>query len=1038
MSHNKPADDHRPRHRSTFALLAPVLAGALALTAITPTHAAVPDTGAGERSYPSGTYLVRLAEEPVASYTGGTDGLRATKPAQGKQLDIGTDSVRAYQEHLQKRREDVLSAVRGVEPLYTYDIVVNGFAADLTVAQANRLAHTSGVVSLTRNEMLQPASGTAAGAGADGHVAARAGSAGGSLPVPDTAAFMGMEGKKGLYSEISGGRREAGAGMILGDLDGGIDPGIPSVAALPEPRPDADVIAKKWKGECDPGEATAHQVRCNNKLIGARYFDEGVTEPRERDWKSPMDPDSHGTHTATAAAGNMDVEATVAGSSLSGRISGLAPAARIAVYKVCWTDGCPYVDVVAGLNQAVADGVDVVNLSIGGYGVLSGTLELAMLNAAKAGVFISAAGGNSGPDSVDHVEPWVTTVAASTHDTGYRTTLTLGDGTSRTGAGVVASAVPSAPLVDAARAAKSGVATSDAERCLPGTLDPAKARSAIVLCEHVYGDSRAGKTDEVARAGGVGMVLYNVASAVDTTFGFRQTVPTVYLTSAQAEAVKAYAVRSGSGATAKLGAARAVRQRAPEVVPFSSGGPGPVHGGVLKPDLTAPGLDIVAGTARDSEFAKSAQGLMSGTSSSAPQVAGLALVLRSLHPDWSPAEVKSALMTTATTTDNDGEPIRRSGAAATPFDYGAGHVVPTSAADPGLVYDSTSADWTAYICAVDGRLVDDSGNDTCAGSDRTEPSDLNYPTITVDDLIGRQTVTRTVTNVDDTTGHYTIRAKAPRGFTTEVTPKRLTVAPGGSATYRVTFTRTDAAYDTWSFGSVLLVDADALHTVRSTVVLRAVPIAAPVEAGGTGADGSVTLSPETGWNGTLTTRVNGLYAGTAKTGPLTGTDPDFDPAKAPAELPPTTVRTELTVPGSTRLARVGILPADHLDGSDVDMWVVDKDTGEIVWWPLDGNDEHVDLEPGTYVVYVNQYALPEGVTSQTYTLRTWLIDDTTRPDHQATAEPATQPVTGHDTPEVTVAWKGLQPAASTSYVGLVEYAEGTTKVGRTVLTVTLG
>ncbi|MER5218440.1 S8 family serine peptidase [Streptomyces sp. NPDC002838] len=324
-----------------------------------------------------------------------------------------------------------------------------------------------------------------------------------------------------------------------------------------------------------------------------------------------------------------------------------------------------YVDMVAALNQAVADGVDVINFSIGGYGVLGGTLELAMLNAAKAGVFISAAAGNEGPDSVSHLAPWGTTVAASTHDTGYRTTLTLGNGTSRTGVGVVASAAPSAPLVDAARAARSGVAADDAERCLPGTPDPEKVTGAIVLCEHIFGDSREGKADQVEEADGVGMVLHNVAAPVDTAFAFRQAVPTVYLTSGQAEAVKAYAARAGSRATAKLSAARAVSQRAPEVVRFSSGGPGPLHGGVLKPDITAPGLDTIAGTARDSEFAKGAQGLMSGTSSSAPQVAGLALVLRGLHPDWSPAEVKSALMTTATTTDNKGRPIRRSGAEAT-------------------------------------------------------------------------------------------------------------------------------------------------------------------------------------------------------------------------------------------------------------------------------------------------------------------------------------------------------------------------------------
>ncbi|MEV0639403.1 S8 family serine peptidase [Streptomyces sp. NPDC050619] len=827
--------------------------------------------------------------------------------------------------------------------------------------------------------------------------------------------------------------------MILGVLDSGIDPGNPSLKALPEPRPDADVIARKWKGECDPGEDPAHEVRCNNKLIGARYFDKGLDDPTERDWASPMDAASHGTNTATAAAGNMDVETAVPDTGISGRISGLAPAARIAAYKVCWTKGCTYVDTIAALETAVADGVDVINYSIGGYGVLGGTLELALLNAAKAGVFIAAGAGNEGPDTVSSVMPWVTTVAASTHDTGFRSTVTLGDGTSYTGAGVGAFGLPSAPLVDAARAARGGVADADAERCLPGTLDPDKVTGAIVLCEHVLGDSRANKGEQVRQAGGVGIVLYNVATPVDTAFAVAQAVPSVYLTSAQGKAVRAYAERAGSGAAGKLSAAVAVRQRAPEMVTFSSSGPGPVRGGdLLEPDLTAPGLDIVAGVAKGSPDFKGEQAVTSGTSMSTPHIAGLALVLRGLHPDWSPAEVKSALMTTATTTDNAGKPIRRSGATATPFDYGAGHVVPTSAADPGLVYDSTSADWKAYICAVDGRLVDEDGNDTCAGVAKIAPSDLNYPTIAVGELIGRRTVTRTVTNVADTTGDYAVEAKAPRGFKASVSPRRLTVAPGASATYKVTFTHTDAAYGDWSFGSVLLSDKGG-HRVRSAVALRAQHFFAPAEATGTGtgATGSVTLGTKAGWTGTLTTEVNGLYAGEKKTGTLTGTDRDFDATKPPAELSPATVRTEITVPEGTRLAQVGILSADYPAGTDLDLWVVDKASGKLVFEPASSSEEHARLAPGTYVVYLNQYALPAGVTSQPYTLRTWLIDDDTRPDHPAPADPVTQQVTAGDTPEVTMPWKDLDPEQSTVYLGVVAYSDGTATVGRTALTVTV-
>lgn len=207
-------------------MLIPLLAGSLAVGALAPAQAAAPDTGTGKQHYSAGTYLIRMTGEPVASYTGGTDGLKATKPERGKRLDIGTRSVRAYQEHLQEQRADVLAGVRGVKPLYTYDVVVNGFAARLTAAQANRLARTPGVASLTRNETVPlartaeadagagsgagAAVGTPAGTAADTAPGTSARTSAGTLPVPDTAAFLGLKGEKGLYSKVSGGQRNAG------------------------------------------------------------------------------------------------------------------------------------------------------------------------------------------------------------------------------------------------------------------------------------------------------------------------------------------------------------------------------------------------------------------------------------------------------------------------------------------------------------------------------------------------------------------------------------------------------------------------------------------------------------------------------------------------------------------------------------------------------------------------------------------------------------------------------------------------------------
>ncbi|WKX10932.1 S8 family peptidase [Streptomyces sp. NL15-2K] len=1054
MSQQHPGRRRRVGRR-TASLVASAVAGGLILSygplaQAAPTDAAPSSSAAaGRLPYKGGTYFVQLADKPVATAA-------ETAPDPGERLNPRTKAVRDYLGHLKRELDKVLDEVQGVKPLYSYQYVLNGFAAKLTAGQANELARTQGVVSLSRNEMRQvtaasdadtaaagqatagQATGakTTSGNTALGNTAAAARpaadadtTAAGSLPVPDTAKFLGLKDRKGLYSKFPGGQRKAGEGMILGVLDTGINTGNPSLQAIPNPSDD-DVIAKKWKGTCEPGTDLTHRVTCNNKVIGAQYFRKGLSDPGPTDWASPMDAESHGTHTATTAAGNTDVPAGVPDSGISGRISGIAPGARIAAYKICWSAGCPTIDIVAAMDKAVADGVDVINYSLGGPVQATTDPEfVAMFNAAKAGVFVSASSGNDGPDTTGNSVPWVTTVAASTHDLGYRTTVTLGNGTSYTGVGISGSAVPSAPLVDGAKAAKSGVDATKAGQCQPDALDPAKVKDAIVVCAR-GGNTRADKSAQVKAAGGAGMVLYNV-SAADEEVADAHTVPTVHLGKASGEAVKAYA--DGSGAKAELSAAKGVRQAAPEMAGFSSSGPDPLSdGSLLKPDITAPGVDIVAGTAPGGEdgMFKGEQGIMSGTSMSAPHVSGLALLLKALHPDWSPMEVKSALMTTASTKNNDGKPIQRSGSAATPLDYGAGHVDPNPAADPGLVYNSTSADWIAYSCAVGDKPVNSDGSDACATARKIDPSDLNYPTIASGRFTGKQTITRTVTNVDDTTGVYTPTLQTPPGYKATIAPKTLTVKPGESATYKVTFTRTDAAIGKWSYGSVTL--SDKHHRVRSTVALRAAQLAAPTDVTGKDATGSVTLSPKTGYDGKLTAAVNGLYAGTTKTGTLTGTNREFDPSAS--SQPASVAKSEVTVPEGTKLARVAIQSADHLAGSDLDLFVLDKDGNLVNDLPGGGSDEHADLEPGKYTVYVVQFALPEGKTSQPYTLHTWLIGPDSKPDHQATAAPAEQPASMGGTAQVTVSWKDLPTGHS--YLGLVGYGDGTGSIGNTVVTVT--
>ncbi|MEV6001465.1 S8 family serine peptidase [Streptomyces griseomycini] len=1039
---SQPQPGRRRLRRAPAFLLAPALVGGLILTSGSAAPAQPADPA--RQTYSAGTYLVQLQDQPVATYS-------RTEPAPGERLNTRTEAVSDYVGRLKRERDRVLAAVDGVRPFYSYQLLLNGFAARLTARQANELARTPGVVSLVPNKMHRLAdtataqTATAAAATTEARSGtpkatsrtnvARAASAARRLPPADTAAFLGLKKRGGLYSKFPGGERNAGQGTIVGVLDTGIDPANPSLKALPEPRPDAAVIAKKWKGGCDPGKDPAHRVTCNNKLIGAQYFHKGLADPGQDDSDSPMDTEAHGTHTATTAAGDYNVPATVPDTAISGRISGIAPAARVAAYKVCFSEGCSMVDIAAALEKAVSDGVDVINYSMGsGNGEDTTSPEYtAMFNAAKAGVFIAASSGNDGSGTTSNTVPWITTVAASTHDLGYRTTLTLGNGASYTGAGVNSSAVRSAKLVDGAKAAKNGVDPGDAAQCLADSLDPAKVKGAIVICAR-GGNGRVDKSDAVKAAGGVGMVLY-YTSASDDLVVDAHTIPTAYLAPAAGRAVKKYAAHAGRGATAGIGAAFTERQEAPRITGFSSGGPDLRSGGdLLKPDLAAPGVDITAGTVPggDDGLFQGSEGVMSGTSMSAPHVAGLALLLRSLHPDWSPMEVKSALMTTATTKDDKGKPIGRSNTAgpATPLDYGAGQVVPNAADDPGLIYDSTSANWTSFMCGVGDHPVTDSGADACATARKTDPSDLNTPTISVGDLAGKQTVTRTVTNITHRTGVYTATLRTPPGYKAKISPSRLVVPAGKSATYKVTFTRADAPHGDWSFGSVTW--SDRTHKVRSAVALRATRLSAPAEITGTGATGSATLTARAEWNGTLTTSVNGLYAGTVKTGTLTGTAPDFDPSQSP--LPTAVAKSEVTLSKDTDLARVAILSSDFRTDSDVDLWVLDKD-GDLLSNPTGGNDEHVDLtEPGTYEVYVVQYALPKDVTSQPYTLHTWLIGKDTKPDLPVAVTPAEQRVSAGAPVKATVTWHDL--TAGRTYLGLVEYGDRTRTAGGTVLTVT--
>jgi hypothetical protein len=432
----------------------------------------------------------------------------------------------------------------------------------------------------------------------------------------------------------------------------------------------------------------------------------------------------------------------------------------------------------------------------------------------------------------------MTTVAASTTGFEASRTLKLGDGSSVFGGGVGAAAVETATIVDGATANRPD---TNSETCEPGTLDPSAVAGAIVICRFDYKAAAVAAGQSVKDAGGVGILLYNVPS-VDGIDAVRTVIPSIHLARASWLKVQDYLSANPDGkGTIEPGTERT--ERAPEITYFSGAGPWNLGGGgLLKPDITAPGANILAAM---SPVVK-ANGLsdfvhLSGTSMATPHISGLAAMVRAQHPKWSPSIVRSALMTTATQTDSEnkqmqawgqGEPVPGGFYAtvkvpATPFNYGAGQVVPSKSMDPGLAYDSNATDWLKFTCGLGFAIATDpnkkptdADKEKCKSVGSIAASDLNYPSISIADVQGQRTVRRTVTNVGDSATTYTASLAQPSGWNVSVSPSTLTVAPGESASFDVQVERVDAELNEYDFGSLTWSDSKN-HRVQSPIVVRA-------------------------------------------------------------------------------------------------------------------------------------------------------------------------------------------------------------------------
>ena len=1003
-------------------------------------------------------YIVQLAAEPAATYTGKVAGYAPTQPVQGARFNSRTPAALAYAGYLDGQQRNVMALVNKAPVLARYNTVYNGFAAMLTPAEVRALEASALVVAVHPDQVRQ-------------------------LDTVSTSRFLGLSAAGGLWSQQAGGQALKGENIVIGVVDGGVWPENPAYAdqvnAAGEPvfvgGTSAYAPPVGWNGACEAGEGFVPSKHCNNKLIGARFFNAGwlansnqgrpaFPATGSKHWTeffSPRDSvggatghGGHGTHTSSTAGGNANNTATVSGLNM-GPASGIAPRARIAAYKVCWTavdptvtDGtgtrnsCFTSDSVAAIDKAVADGVHVINFSISGSQTsVNDPVEQAFLRAAKAGVFVAASAGNSGPTSVSpgpvaHISPWLTTVAASSHDRELRATVTLGNGASYTGASANTTALPAAPLVRSVDVKLAAASVTNATLCFLNTLDPVKTAGKVVVCTRGT-NARVEKSLSVFNAGGVGMVqVDNGAGLVAEA----HSVPSVHVNATDGAAILAYA--QTAGATAAISTFFFGSKPAPIMAGFSSRGPNTGDANMLKPDLTAPGVDVIAavttgGLDQAGRDAVAAGTLVppaewesyQGTSMSSPHVAGLGALLRQAKPTWSPAAIKSALMTTAYTTLNDGQSGQNNGLL--PWAQGAGHVDPNKAIDPGLVYDATATDFTRYQCKVNRAAVLPASDCTTLGT-LDETYNYNLPSITVGSVSGSTTVTRRVTNVGTSTVSYTATASVP-GFAVVVTPAVLTdIAPGETRSFTVKLTATTAADGVWAFGALSW--TDGTHVVRSPVSARlGKVISAPTSVVATTATGTRLLTIKTAIGGRISANMGGMKAATL--GPVNSLVGASQGSAALRTACTTGVDTAsikvytVAIPANTLVAHFSLRDAEvGFAGDDNDMGMLTP-SGAFIYSGNDGSNEDVEIAApaaGNYKVCVVAYA---GAPAMTHRLRSTVV---TTADASNTLTVLLPGLTyANSTATVGVAWKGL--AVNNEYIGAFQLKDASGVVQTTTV-----
>ncbi|XP_006652296.2 subtilisin-like protease SBT1.7 [Oryza brachyantha] len=702
------------------------------------------------------------------------------------------------------------------EHLYTYSHAMHGFSAVLTARQLEEVRRVEGHVAAFPETYAR-------------------------LHTTRTPGFLGLGASAGVWPAS-----KYGDGVIVGIVDTGVWPESASFSDAGIATP----VPARWKGACEAG-ASFKPSMCNKKLIGARSFSKGLKQRglniSDDDYDSPRDYYGHGSHTSSTAAGS-----TVAGASYfgyaNGTATGVAPMARVAMYKAVFsadTLESASTDVLAAMDQAIADGVDVMSLSLGfpesSYD--TNVIAIGAFAAMQKGIFVTCSAGNDGSDgyTVLNAAPWITTVGASTIDREFTATVTLGAGSGGARSIQGKSLYPGSPAI-AGAALYYGRGNRTKQRCEYGSLSPKDVRGKYVFCNAGAGVQQ--QMEEVQEKGGRGVIAAsNMKEIMEPT---DYTMPVVLVTLSDGAAIQKYVTATAAPKVSVRFAGTALGVKpAPAVAYFSSRGPSQISPAILKPDVVAPGVNILAAwvpnkqvmeIGRQKLFAKYM--LVSGTSMSSPHVAGVVALLRSAHPDWSPAAVRSAMMTTAYVKDNTNGVLVSlpGGSPGTPLDFGSGHVNPNQATDPGLVYDLAADDYIAFLCgelrytsrqvaAITGRRTSCPAAGAGGGANHT---DLNYPSLMVilnKNGSGTRTFTRTLTNVAGSPAKYAVSVTPPAGMKVTVAPTTLSFGGKGSqqgftVTVQVSQVKRSRGGDNYigNYGFLSWNEVGGQHVVRSPIV----------------------------------------------------------------------------------------------------------------------------------------------------------------------------------------------------------------------------